>query len=72
MVKQRDFISMADLVTTVTIVLLIVLIWPQRFADFSKILQTRSSTSFYPSNMMADHAKTIEHLPATGGTPWKI
>ena len=58
MVKQHDFISMTDLVTTVTIVLLIVLIWPQKFADFSKLVKIRSKNTFAPSNMMVRHAES--------------
>ena len=58
------------MLATATIVLLIVLIWAQKIADFSKLVQIRSKTYFFPSNMMLWHPKTIGGLPATGGTPW--
>ena len=38
-----------------TIVLLIVLIRPQKFADFSKLLKITSIITFAPSNMMVRH-----------------
>ena len=40
-----------------TVVVLIVLIWPQKFADFSKLVKIRSIITFAPSNMMVGHPK---------------
>ena len=41
-----------------TIVVLIVLMWPQKFADFSKLVKIRSRNTFAPSNMMVRHAES--------------
>ena len=40
------------------IIALIVLIGPQKFADFSKLVKIRSRNTFAPSNMMVRHAES--------------